>query len=207
MTIPNNVASIGDYAFTGCSGLTSVTLGTGIKSIKGKAFASCPELADVYCYAENVPNTNSNAFQDSYIEYATLHVPTASINAYHEAEPWKNFKSIVSLDGTEVPKCATPVITVEDGKLKFTCATDGATIVKSISYVGGSINDGEDVVTLATTTTCHITAYAVKDGCQNSDTANYDLELTVGKKGDVNQDGKVSITDAVSVVNIILNAE
>ncbi len=31
------------------------------------------------------------------------------------------------------------------------------------------------------------------------------MELSVGKKGDVNQDGVVSISDAVGVVNIILN--
>ena len=36
----------------------------------------------------------TDAFYGSYIEYATLHVPTASIDAYKAVEPWKNFKVI-----------------------------------------------------------------------------------------------------------------
>ena len=66
-----------------------------MSSIGDGAFSGCPELTDVYCYVEVVPLTASNAFQDSYIEYATLHVPATSIEAYKEAEPWKNFKNIV----------------------------------------------------------------------------------------------------------------
>ena len=40
--------------------------------------------------------------------------------------------------------------------------------------------------------------------CWNSDVATADVELYIGKKGDVNADGVVDITDAVGVVNIIL---
>ena len=83
------------YKYNGCSKLTSVTIGSGIKSIEATAFASCPELIDVYCYAGNVPNTQTSAFEGSYVEYATLHVPAASINTYKEKEPWKYFKKPV----------------------------------------------------------------------------------------------------------------
>ena len=38
--IPNNVTSIGDYAFYGCSSLASVTIGTGVLSIGNNAFSS-----------------------------------------------------------------------------------------------------------------------------------------------------------------------
>ena len=93
--IPNSVTSIGYYAFAGCSGLTSVTIGSGITNIGEHAFGTCPKLSDVYCLAESVPSTFHNAFEYSYIEYATLHVPATSINAYKAAEPWKNFKNIV----------------------------------------------------------------------------------------------------------------
>ena len=60
----------------------------------------------MYCYAETVPSTQTNVFEGSYIEYATLHVPTASIDAYKAVEPWKSFKTIMGLDGTmpEEPK-------------------------------------------------------------------------------------------------------
>ena len=59
------------------------------------AFANCPELTDVHCYAEKAPQTESDAFDGSYIEYATLHVPDAS--AYRTVSPWSNFGTIVSV--------------------------------------------------------------------------------------------------------------
>ena len=65
-----------------CSGLTSVTIGNGVMSIGGAAFSGCLEYLDVYCYAEKVPSTKSDAFDGSYPEYATLHVPDASIESY-----------------------------------------------------------------------------------------------------------------------------
>ena len=91
VTIPNSVTSIGIAAFQYCSGLTSIAIGSGIEDIGNQAFADCPELTDVYCYAENVPSTNVDAFEGSYIEYATLHVPKGCIDAYKAVEPWKNF--------------------------------------------------------------------------------------------------------------------
>ena len=89
--------SIGRFAFRDCSGLTSVTIPNSVKSIGEEAFANCPELLDVYCYAKNVPSTESNAFNASYPEYATLHVPDASIDSYKATEPWSSFGKIVAL--------------------------------------------------------------------------------------------------------------
>ena len=97
ITIPNSVTRIGGGAFQDCSGLTSVNIGNGVKYIYEQAFANCAELIDVYCYAENVPSTESDAFAESYIEYATLHVPAASIEQYKTASPWINFGTIVPL--------------------------------------------------------------------------------------------------------------
>lgn len=98
LTIPNSVKTIGYYAFLGCSALTSVVLGSGVNYIDDRAFGSCSELKDVYCLCDIVPNTNFDAFKDSYIEYATLHVPVASISSYQTVEPWKYFQSIIKID-------------------------------------------------------------------------------------------------------------
>ena len=101
VTIPNSVTSIGDKAFKYCSGLTSVTIGNSVTSIGEKAFSGCSELLDVYCYAEKVPSTKSDAFEGSYPEYITLHVPDASIDSYKAAEPWSGFGKIVALTDEE----------------------------------------------------------------------------------------------------------
>ena len=41
VTIPNSVTSIGERAFSGCSGLTNVTIGNSVTSIGNDAFAGC----------------------------------------------------------------------------------------------------------------------------------------------------------------------
>ena len=97
ISIPNSVTEIDSWAFDGCTNLTSVTIGSGVTNLNTKAFAQCPNLADVYCYAKNVPNQYS-CFENSHIEYATLHVPESSIDAYSAAAPWSNFESIVKID-------------------------------------------------------------------------------------------------------------
>ena len=123
VTIPGSVTLIEGYAFCLCTSLTSVTIGSSVRYIYYKAFASCPELTDVFCLAENVPSTESDVFQDTHIEYATLHVPDSSIDAYKREEPWKNFKDIVSLDVQSIRNLqyASPADCIDiysiDGKL------------------------------------------------------------------------------------------
>jgi hypothetical protein len=81
--------------------LTSVTIGSGVEEIGFEAFAKCPDLLDVYCYAEKVPSTESDAFDGSYPEYVTLHVPDGSIDSYKATAPWSSFGKIVALTPEE----------------------------------------------------------------------------------------------------------
>ena len=96
--IPNSVTSIGNQAFLGCDNLKIIKIGSGVRSIGSYAFMNCSKLTDIYCYAVNVPNINTDVFKNSYIEYATLHVSAESVDAYKAANTWKNFKSIVEID-------------------------------------------------------------------------------------------------------------
>ena len=76
-------------------------------SIGDRAFAECKYIENVYCYAEEVPSTDFDAFDDSNIENATLYVPASAIEAYKTTEPWSDFgtiKAIEVADGVESVK-------------------------------------------------------------------------------------------------------
>ena len=60
-TIPASVTSIGNYAFSGCSGLTSVEIPTNVTSIGDNAFSGCTGLISVTIPA-NVTSIGDNAF-------------------------------------------------------------------------------------------------------------------------------------------------
>ena len=47
VTIPNGVTSVGDSAFSGCSGLTSVTIPDNVRSIGKLAFNGCSQLVSI----------------------------------------------------------------------------------------------------------------------------------------------------------------
>jgi hypothetical protein len=68
-----------------------------VTSISMYAFSGCSGLTEVYCLAENVPETSSKAFDGTPIASATLHVPAASIDAYKATGPWSGFGTIVGL--------------------------------------------------------------------------------------------------------------
>ena len=116
ITIPNSVYLIGSSAFSGCSGLTSVTIPNSMKYINSNAFWGCSSLRDVWCHAEDVPDSGG-AFPTSVAESATLHVPTASLEAYRTTAPWSQFGTIVAIDDT-------PIITFADANVKALCVAN-----------------------------------------------------------------------------------
>ena len=201
VVIPNSVTSIDGNAFSDCSGITSIIIGNSVKSISSSTFANCPELTDVFCYAETVPSTNSNAFDGSYIDYATLHVPEVAYEDYRTTEPWSNFGTIKVIDGETpiVEKCATPTITYANGKVRFACETEGVEYVPTVTCSPNQLQNGNELAIGGTFT---VNVYAVKEGYDNSDTAT--MTINMSQMGDVNADGELNAADITAVVNAIL---
>ena len=109
INITNSVTKIGNEAFGNCSSLASIVIPKSTKKIGRYAFNCCFSLTNVYCYAEEVPVTDSHVFNDINSENAILHVPAASIEAYSNANQWKDFGSIVALTD-EDPKPTTGIM-------------------------------------------------------------------------------------------------
>lgn len=104
VNIPNSVTSIERSTFEECTGLTYVTLPKNISSIAQYAFRDCPILNEVYCYAKDVPDFHPLAFKvdDSYFtdeKYhgLTLYVPADVIDDYKAANESMMFNNILPI--------------------------------------------------------------------------------------------------------------
>lgn len=201
IVIPNSVTMIGSYAFASC-GLSNITLGNSIETIGDRAFFQST-LDNVYCYAEVVPFASSTSFNN--ISVTTLHVPSKVINDYKTTQPWSNFNDIVALEGGELIKCATPTIAYSNGRLIFTCDTEGAECVATITDADIKTHYGNEIPLTMTYT---VSVYATKEGYKNSDVVTKVINIAgaggSGMHGDVNGDGVVDAADVVKVTNIIM---
>ena len=210
MIIKEGTVKLNDNLFDGCTGLSSVYIPSSVKSIGNNAFANCSELLDVYCYIRKSPTVGTKVFDNSGIQFATLYVPEASVNGYKTTTPWSGFGNIKALSGEypEVPettKCATPIIIFENGKLSFSCETEGVKFVYNFSTPSESDEDGKGI---NMPDKLQVSVYAKKDGYENSDVAIKEIDLgTSGLRGDLNNDGTVNMPDAMFIVNKILNGK
>ena len=113
-----------------------------------------------------MPSTNTDAFDGSYIEYATLHVPASAVNEYKNTAPWSSFGTIKTIENVTLEKCATPTISYKDGKVVLTCETEGAKVITTVANGDDEIFEVFDFELIPTYT---ITAYATKEHYENSD--------------------------------------
>ena len=91
VTIPNSVTTIGDYAFYGCSSLTSVTIPNSVKAIGDYAFNKCTSITQISSEAVVPPTCESGVFTDINKSKCKLIVPKNSLDAYKQADQWKDF--------------------------------------------------------------------------------------------------------------------
>jgi hypothetical protein len=99
ITISNSVTSIGEWSFAGCSGLSSIVIPANVTSIGDGAFSQIENLTSV-----TVDMTSPITIQDCFDNRAnaTLYVPAGSKAAYEAADYWKEFKEIVEMESEEV---------------------------------------------------------------------------------------------------------
>ncbi|MBR3766406.1 MAG: leucine-rich repeat protein, partial [Muribaculaceae bacterium] len=96
--IPNSVTSIGSFAFSGCSGLNSLTIGNSVANIGVRAFERCNNLEFIKVLNPIPPICSGSTFThyDSLLE-----IPEGSLEAYQQANEWCNFTNISGISGVE----------------------------------------------------------------------------------------------------------
>lgn len=99
VNIPSSMRGIGEYAFYGCSSLTSVNIPSRVIEIGDKAFYDCKGLKSIYVFAEDVPTTGTGAFDGCDSKNCTLYVPNGTYDAYWLSE-FGYFENIVEFDAT-----------------------------------------------------------------------------------------------------------
>lgn len=119
VTIPNSVTSIGGNAFYGCRGLTSTTIGNGVASIGGMAFAGCGELKSVVSEIENPFAFGASAFSE-ISSTCTLTVPYGTKDAYIA----KGWTTDVFKGGIVEAQAPSPNIAFADDKVKAICVAN-----------------------------------------------------------------------------------
>lgn len=95
ITIPPTVEEISVNTFYNC-GFSSIIIPKSVKAIGAFAFSGCESLVSVTCEAITPPTTSGNSpFSKPW--NIDLYVPENSVNAYKDAEYWKEFKSISAI--------------------------------------------------------------------------------------------------------------
>ena len=92
VTIPSGVTSIGNFAFYYCYSLASVTIPSGVTSIQASAFYNCYGMAEYHIKPTTPPTLGTTVFNNIQSD-CVIYVPSTSLTAYQEATNWSTYAS------------------------------------------------------------------------------------------------------------------
>lgn len=207
VVFPETIRHIQSAAFYNCSELRSIYL-PNVESIGASAFDGCAKLDTIVLKTSTPPAIESTTFTTGQHILSTVYVPIGSKEIYLNTDYWKDFANIEegdpmgNGDTPETPKCATPSIVMENGKLKFSCETEGVRYVYQATPVNTTTYDEEEGLLLPSI--YRVIFYAAKDGYLNSETVTQEIDVR-GIKGDIDEDGNVNISDVTALIDKLLS--
>ena len=126
ITIPNSVTSIEERAFSSCQGLTSITIPNSVTSIEESAFYYCDRLTSI-----NIPNSvtsiGTRAFE-SCSRLTSINIPSSVTSIGQEA-----FKGCSGLTSINIPSGVTKI---EYGTFSECSGLTSITIPNSVTSIG-----------------------------------------------------------------------
>ena len=142
-----SVTTIDGLAFSSCYALTSVDLPASVKMIGNYAFYGCSGLTSVYCRWEE-PLECYPQFEETVLTDAVLYVPTGTKEAYAKTHPWSGFINIEEKDYSDIADTPQPEMTVKviDGAIAVEGGdgTASAPVVEVYSAGGQCVYRGTD---------------------------------------------------------------
>ncbi|MBQ0075236.1 MAG: leucine-rich repeat protein [Prevotella sp.] len=196
--IPNSVTSIGNYSFSGCSGLTSVTIPNSVTSIGGSAFSGCSGLTSV-TIPNSVTSIRSGAFYGCS-GLTSLTIPNSVTSIEGSA-----FQDCSGLTSVTIPNSVTSI----GSNTFYRCSgLTSVTIPNSVTSIGSNTFWGCSGLTSVTipNSVTSIINYAFR-GCSGLTSVTIPNSVTsIGDETFSSCSGLTSVTIGNNVTSIGSNA-
>jgi hypothetical protein len=197
VTIPDSVTTIEESAFYYCSGLTSVTIGNSVTTIGEYAFLDCISLASMYVNTAMPPQIGNYTFY-AVSQTIPVYVPCGQASDYQNDPYWNYFTNIID---------DAPAISVQSNDIAMgtaavtqqnTCTNDQA-VIEATPNAGYRFVQWNDGIThnprtiTVTQDTAFVAEFALIITYQVTVTANDNTMGSVSGAGGYPQDSVVTI--------------